>query len=69
MTASVNRRCIATSPVGIGDLQRWVVDYAVRPGVFVTADSRYVSRVADSGAVIALADWQPPQTPSRPNKQ
>jgi predicted nucleic acid-binding protein len=41
----------------------------VHGGVFVTADSRYVSRVADSGAVIALADWQPPQTPSRPNKQ
>jgi predicted nucleic acid-binding protein len=41
----------------------------VHGGVFVTADSRYVSRVADSGAVIALADWQPPQTPSRPKKQ
>jgi len=41
----------------------------VHGGVFVTADSRYVSRVADSGAVIALSDWQPPQTHSRPNKK
>jgi predicted nucleic acid-binding protein len=41
----------------------------VNGGVFVTADSRYVNRVAQSGAVIALVDWQPPQTPSRPNKK
>ena len=41
----------------------------VHGGVFVTADSRYLSHLADSRAVIALADWQPPQTPSRRNKQ
>ncbi len=41
----------------------------VHGGMFVTADSRYVSRVVDSAAVMALADWQPPQTPSRPNKR
>jgi|SRR5579863_4791500 len=32
-------------------------------GVLVTADKRYVSSVAQSGAVIALADWQPPPQP------
>ena len=41
----------------------------VHGGVFVTADSSYLNRVANSGAVISLADWQPPQRPSRPNKQ
>ncbi len=31
----------------------------VRKGVFVTADDRYVARVAREGAVIALREWTP----------
>jgi hypothetical protein len=34
-------------------------------GLFVTSDTRYVNRVSDAGAVIALSDWQPPRAPSR----
>lgn len=35
-------------------------------GLFVTADTRYVNRVKESGCVTALSEWQPPQTsPSR----
>ena len=36
----------------------------IHNGLFVTADSRYVNRVTESGSVIALSDWQPPRTPS-----
>ena len=36
----------------------------IHNGLFVTADTRYVNRVAESGSVIALRDWQPPRTPS-----
>jgi predicted nucleic acid-binding protein len=35
----------------------------VQGGVFVTADTRYVSRAVESGSVIALEEWQPPRTP------
>jgi predicted nucleic acid-binding protein len=31
----------------------------VRKGVFVTADERYVARVAQEGAVVALREWTP----------
>lgn len=41
----------------------------IHGGVFVTADTRYVARVAESGSVIALYDWQPPKTASRQTKQ
>lgn len=41
----------------------------VHGGLFVTADSRYASRVAESGSVIALGEWQPPRPLSRPSKQ
>ena len=36
----------------------------VHRGVFVTADSNYVSRAAESGSVVALSAWQPPRTPT-----
>jgi predicted nucleic acid-binding protein len=36
----------------------------IHNGLFVTADTRYVNRVTESGSVIALGDWQPPRTPS-----
>ena len=36
----------------------------IHNGLFVTADTRYVNRVTESGSVIALSDWQPPRTPS-----
>ena len=35
----------------------------IHKGIFVTADSRYVKRVAQAGSVIALSNWQPPLTP------
>lgn len=35
-------------------------------GSFVTADTRYANRAKESGAVVALSEWQPPQRrPSR----
>lgn len=34
----------------------------IHKGLFVTADSRYVKRVAEPGSVIALSEWQPPLT-------
>jgi predicted nucleic acid-binding protein len=37
-------------------------------GVFVTADTRYVSRAAQSGSVVALAEWQLPRKPPRRSK-
>jgi predicted nucleic acid-binding protein len=40
----------------------------IHGGLFVTADARYVSRVAESGSVMALGEWQPP-TPPRRSKQ
>lgn len=33
-------------------------------GLFVTADTRYVNRAAESGGVILLGDWQPPAPPA-----
>jgi predicted nucleic acid-binding protein len=41
----------------------------VHGGLFVTADTRYVNRVTESGSVIALSEWQPPRAPSRRSKQ
>ncbi len=35
----------------------------VHGGLFVTADTRYVNRVTESGSVLALSEWQPPRTP------
>ncbi|MGA8598417.1 MAG: type II toxin-antitoxin system VapC family toxin [Bryobacteraceae bacterium] len=40
----------------------------IHKGLFVTADSRYVDRVAEPGSVIALSEWQPPLTP-RPRRK
>ena len=35
-------------------------------GVFVTADTRYLSRAQEQGSIVALGDWRPPDTaPSR----
>ena len=31
----------------------------IHDGLFVTADTRYVTRVAETGSVVALGDWQP----------
>jgi predicted nucleic acid-binding protein len=33
-------------------------------GLFVTADTRYVNRVTESGCVVALNEWQPPKPPA-----
>jgi predicted nucleic acid-binding protein len=41
----------------------------IHGGLFVTADSRYVSRVAESGSVVSLGEWQPPRTRSGHSKQ
>lgn len=35
-----------------------------RKGVFITADVRYVSRMAGEGTVVALSEWQAPAPPS-----
>lgn len=35
----------------------------VHGGVFVTADTRYVNKVKESGSVVALREWQPPSSP------
>jgi predicted nucleic acid-binding protein len=35
----------------------------IHQGLLVTADTRYVDRVAESGSIITLSEWQPPQTP------
>jgi predicted nucleic acid-binding protein len=35
----------------------------VHKGLFVTADTRYVNRVTEAGSVMALSEWQPPETP------
>ena len=40
----------------------------VHGGVFVTADTRYVERAAESGSITALSDWRPPPVPSRRGK-
>jgi len=31
----------------------------VHDGLFVTADTRYVTRVAEMGSLVALGEWQP----------
>jgi predicted nucleic acid-binding protein len=31
----------------------------IHDGLFVTADTRYVTRVADTGNVVALGEWRP----------
>ena len=36
----------------------------VHKGLFVTADSRYINRVAESGSVVALSEWDPPLLPA-----
>jgi predicted nucleic acid-binding protein len=36
----------------------------VHGGVFVTADTRYANKVKESGAVVALSEWQPPRSPA-----
>ncbi|HJS88977.1 MAG TPA: type II toxin-antitoxin system VapC family toxin [Steroidobacteraceae bacterium] len=36
----------------------------IRRGVFVTADVRYVNRMAGEGTVIALSEWRAPVRPS-----
>ncbi|MGH8210722.1 MAG: type II toxin-antitoxin system VapC family toxin [Steroidobacteraceae bacterium] len=41
----------------------------VHGGLFVTADTRYVNRVTESGSAMALSEWQPPRTLSRRSKQ
>ena len=33
----------------------------IHKGVFVTADTRYVNKVADPGTVVALSDWVMPR--------
>jgi predicted nucleic acid-binding protein len=33
----------------------------IHDGLFVTADTRYVTRVAETGNVVALGEWQPPR--------
>ena len=39
-------------------------------GLFVTADTRYVTQVSERGSVIALTEWQPPRTrPLRPRRK
>jgi len=37
----------------------------VHGGVFVTADTRYISRVASSGSILALREWNPPRPTTR----
>ena len=39
-----------------------------RKGVFVTADVRYVQRMAGEGAVVALSEWKAPLAPSSPRR-
>jgi predicted nucleic acid-binding protein len=36
----------------------------VHKGSFVTADTKYVTRTAQAGSVIALNSWQPPHPPA-----
>jgi predicted nucleic acid-binding protein len=40
----------------------------VNGGVFVTADARYVERVAEIGQVILLSSWEMARRPSTPGK-
>lgn len=35
----------------------------IHRGLFVTADVRYISRVAQVGSIVALSEWQPPRKP------
>ena len=37
----------------------------IHNGLFVTADTRYVARVTESGGVIALSEWQPSRRRAR----
>lgn len=41
----------------------------VHGGLFVTADTRYVNRVTESGSVMALSEWRPPRSYSRRDEQ
>jgi predicted nucleic acid-binding protein len=41
----------------------------VNGGCFVTADTRYVTKTASSGSVIALSDWRPPEEPPAQGKR
>ena len=40
-------------------------------GVFVTADAKYVIRAAESGSIVTLSEWKPPEPPAsrRQSKQ
>jgi predicted nucleic acid-binding protein len=38
----------------------------IHNGLFVTADTRYVNRVRETGSVIALSEWQPPPAARAP---
>lgn len=33
-------------------------------GVFVTADAKYVIRAAESGSIVTLSEWKPPEPPA-----
>lgn len=37
----------------------------IHDGLFVTADTRYVARVKESGGVVALSEWQPSRRSGR----
>jgi predicted nucleic acid-binding protein len=37
----------------------------VHGGLFVTADARYASRVAEFGCIVTLSEWKPPRPLSR----
>jgi predicted nucleic acid-binding protein len=41
----------------------------IHNGLFVTADTRYVNRVRETGSVIALSEWQPPPAATAPAPQ
>jgi predicted nucleic acid-binding protein len=40
----------------------------IHGGVFVTADVRYANRAKESGSVVTLSEWEPPQQPRRGRK-
>jgi predicted nucleic acid-binding protein len=37
-------------------------------GLFITADTQYVVRAAQSGSVVALSEWQPPGSSASPRR-
>lgn len=36
----------------------------VHNGVFVTADAKYIIRAAESGSIVTLSEWEPPEPPA-----